>query len=235
MKVVPRRPGRTLLVMLVIAALLVAGAGGGYLYGYWVGMGGKSFALGQRDTLNAQLQDSRAEAEQLRQQVANLTLSSEVDRQANNSVRNEVIELREQIASLEADISFYRGLMAPGDDAKGLKLGEVQLVARAEPGHYNYKIVVQQLATQHSVISGELNITLVGRRGGELERLGLYQVSDAVDSEDIKLRFKYFQNVEGELILPEGFTPERIELVARSTGKNAAEANKTFNWPEPNG
>ena len=91
------------------------------------------------------------------------------------------------------------------------------------------------MATQHSVISGELNITLVGRRGGELERLGLYQVSDAVDSEDIKLRFKYFQNVEGELILPEGFTPERIELVARSTGKNAAEANKTFNWPAPNG
>ncbi|WP_157484903.1 DUF6776 family protein [Gilvimarinus polysaccharolyticus] len=230
MKVVPSRPGRSILRALLVLALLVAGTGGGYLYGCWTGLGGKSFALGPGDQLSTQLQESRAEAEQLRQQVANLMLSSEVDRQANDSVRNEVIALREQIASLEADITFYRGLMAPGDQAKGLKLGEMQLVARNEPGYFSYKFVVQQLATQHEVISGVVNITLVGRRAGETERLALHEVSDDVDDEDIKLRFKYFQNIEGELSLPDGFTPEKVELVAQSTGKNAAEAKKSFSW-----
>lgn len=230
MKVVPSRPGRSFLRVLLVLVLLVGGTGGGYLYGYWTGMGGKSFALGQRVQLSSQLQDSSTEAELLRQQVANLTLSSEVDRQANDNVRNEVIDLREQIASLEADITFYRGLMAPGDQATGLKLGEVQLLARKEPGHFSYKFVVQQLATQHSVISGTVNITLVGRRAGQTERLALYEVADDIDDEDIKLRFKYFQNIEGELSLPDDFTPEKIELVARSTGKNAAEAKKSFNW-----
>ena len=230
MKVVPSRPGRNVALVLLVLLLLVATAGGGYLYGYWMGLGGKSFALGESDQLSSQLQDSRLEAEQLRQQVANLTLSSEVDRQANDSVRNEVIDLREQIASLEADISFYRGLMAPGDEASGLKIGEVSLTARNEPRHFNYKFVLQQLATQHSVISGAIEITLVGRRAGESERLALYEVSDEVDDNDIKLRFKYFQNIEGDMMLPEGFEPEKIELVAQSTGKNAAEAKKSVSW-----
>jgi len=234
MKVVPNRPGRTLLLWLLVLLLLLGGVAGGCLYGYWMGVGGKSLSLDRRGQLSTQLQASQDEAEQLRQQVANLTLSSEVDRQANDSVRNEVIELREQIASLEADITFYRGLMAPGDKAAGLKLGDMQLEARNEPGHFNYKFTVQQLATQHSVISGVLNVTLVGRRDSEVERFALYEVSEDVADNDIKLRFKYFQNIEGELSLPDGFEPEKIELVARSTGKNAAEAKKTFSWPARN-
>jgi hypothetical protein len=231
MKVVPNRPGRNVLLALLLLLLLAAGVAGGYLYGYWAGMGGKAFALDRGQQLGSELREARAEAKHLRQQVANLTLSSAVDRQANNNVRDEVIELREQIAALEEDITFYRSLMAPSESANGLALGEVSLLATGNPNRFTYKIVVQQLATRRSVVNGTLTVTLVGHLAdGSLERLALHELSPSVEQKNIKLRFKYFQNIEGDLTLPEGFTPEKIELEARSTGKNADTASKSFSW-----
>ncbi len=231
MRVVPHRPALSLLrfvLLLLVLALLAAGA---YVWGYWQASGGNVPTGKTREQLQVQLNEAHSESERLRQQVANLRMASEVDRQASEDVRGEVIELRRQIASLEADISFYRGLMAPGESGGGLALGDITLQALGAERHYRFKFVVQQIATNHQVLNGSLTVDILGTNSsGEVERLPLQQISPDYSDNNIKLRFKYFQNIEGELTLPPGFEPEQVELVASESGNGAASVERTYGW-----
>lgn len=234
LKVVPHRPGRRALQVLLALIFVGAALAAAYFGGYWQGMGRQSNALAERDRLQIELTEAREELAQHRQQVANLAVASEVDQMASEEVRGEVIDLRRQIASLEADISFYRGLMSPSEDSNGLTLGEVTITETPVTGRFAFKIVVQQVATNHQVLSGVLNADVIGRSDGGVTRVPLYQLSSDIDTQDIKLRFKYFQNVEGELTLPEGFVAERLELAARSSGRTGDSVEKSFPWPVEN-
>ena len=54
-------------------------------------------------------------------------------------------------------------------------------------------------------------------------------LSEQVDKQ-LKLRFKYFQYIDGELIIPEGFTPERIDIVAKATSPKPVTVDKQYGW-----
>ncbi|MGQ9425377.1 DUF6776 family protein [Gilvimarinus sp. F26214L] len=228
--VVPYRPYFRLLVSAGVAVLFVVAVGGSYWLGKHHGVTAQADAMGERDRLRRELQAKTDEADSLSQQVANLRLASEVDKASSEDVRNQVIELKAQIASLEKDITFYRGLMAPSENRSGLTIGSVDVISTGVPRRYDFKVVMQQLATNHQVLNGSVNITVVGHEDGATRNMPLKDLSPQIDEEDIKLRFKYFQNIEGYLDLPPGFEPERIELVAKSTGRNAKSVEKKFGW-----
>ena len=44
------------------------------------------------------------------------------------------------------------------------------------------------------------------------------------------LRFRYFQAVEGELSLPEGFEPEGVVVTATAVKPGNAEVREQFSW-----
>lgn len=228
--VVPYRPYLRLVVGLGVALLVVLVATGSYILGSYRGVTEDGQAASERDQLRRELRQKMAESEALSQQVANLKLASEVDRASSEEVRGRVIELRGQIAALEEDIAFYRGLMAPTESRSGLTIGSVDIISTGVPRRYDFKVVMQQLATNHQVLNGSLRVTVVGRDGEAVRTMSLGELSPQVDEEEVKLRFKYFQNIEGQIELPEGFEPERIELQARSTGRNATSVEKKFGW-----
>lgn len=230
LKVVPHRPYLGLVMGLGLSLLFVLVAGGSYLLGSYQGVALDSRAAAERDQLRRELQEKVAESEMLSQQVANLRLASEVDKASSEDVRNKVIELKGQIAALEEDIAFYRGLMAPTDNRSGLTIGSVDILPTGAERRYRFKVVVQQLATNHQVLNGSLRINIVGHEGESVRSISLSELSPQVADEEITLRFKYFQNIEGQIELPPGFEPERIELTAKSTGRNGTSVEKKFGW-----
>ena len=228
--VVRYRRWRAPMLILGVLILLAASVSGSYWLGYRGGLGDQHNAVKERDRLRLVRADLERDNQSLRQQVANLELGSEVDRKAGESVRAEVIALRDEIARLEEDISFYRGLMSPSENEQGLTIGSLNLLQSTIPGGFDYKLVVQQLATRHELLNGVLTFTIAGKRDGTPAKLLLKDVSAEVDSENIKLRFKYFQTIEGRLRLPDNFEPERIELTARTKGNNSETIRKSFGW-----
>lgn len=230
LEVVPYRPwlrwsARLLALLIAAAAVYFA-----HWYGTREALKYQTQALAERDQFETALANSRQEAEALRQQVANLQLGSQVDKAASEDVRNEVIALKAEIAELQEDISFYRGLMMPSADKQGLTIGSLNVISTGVERHFNYKLVVQQLATNHKMLAGHVNFTIVGRQNGLPMSLALKDVSSSVTTTDIRLGFKYFQNIEGELVLPVGFEPIRIEIVAKVRGAGAATVEKKFGW-----
>jgi len=53
---------------------------------------------------------------------------------------------------------------------------------------------------------------------------------DTEKQEAIRFRFRYFQNINGELVLPDGFEPREVMIVAQSSGNNAQRLEKRFEW-----
>ncbi|WP_370981283.1 DUF6776 family protein [Agaribacterium sp. ZY112] len=222
---------RELFVWFFIVLLLFSSA---IAASYWLGLnfGGqeKQQALSELGVLKKDLAHYQSEANKYEQMLENSKLAAEVDRQASEDVRLTIVELNDEIARLTEENNFYRGLMAPNEKASGLTIGSVELVSAGEPRRYSYKIVVKQLASRHNLLSGSLKVTLSGAEAGVDKEYALSALSSSVEGDTIRLRFKYFQVVEGVLTLPEGFEPAGILIEARSTGKNAQSKTKKFGW-----
>jgi Family of unknown function (DUF6776) len=236
MVAVPYRPWLRSLLALAVVAVLMVSVAASYWYGQEQGQALQAEAVVERDSLKIELSEKTREADAYRQEVANLKLGAQVDRKASEGVRTEVIDLKTEIAALQEDIGFYRSLMAPTGNKRGLSIGSLNVISTGASRQYEYKLVVQQLATRHTMLTGTLSFTIIGRQtldqeqGEQLVTLALKDVSDNVSYENIKLRFKYFQTIQGRLNLPSGFEPERIELTARSTGKEPVVVEKKFGW-----
>jgi hypothetical protein len=223
----PRRRNFVLLSVLVIGLVLLLA---GFLGGRHIATSERTAALQRKEELEQQLASSTAKLTELTQQIANFKLGAEIDREAANQVREEVKVLREGISGLEEEIAFYRRLMDPGAEKKGLDIHSLELYRRTVDDPVQYKVIMQQLGARHPVIKGYVNIDVIGQREGEEVVIPLPEMTEELKEKDIKLRFRYFQNIEGKLILPEGFEPSRIRIVARSSGRDGQQIEKLFDW-----
>lgn len=212
---------------LLLMAVLVYLA---YYYGVQVGLQERDRTSEEVAMLDGDLRGARQTMATLRQDLENARLANELDGKVLEDVRLQVTDLKQQVANLEEENQFYRNLMAPSENHRGLTFGAVELSNTDRPRTYRYKVVLQQLATNHDLLNGTLNFNIVGRQHGELAVMPLRTVSDDVESNNIKLRFRYFQAVEGIMVLPEGFEPERIDLEARSTTPRTATVEKRLEW-----
>lgn len=229
-KVIEYRLRHILAVCLCAVCILSAVAGGAYYSGYTFGMGEQEQALRDVARLTESSAHWQSKADEYEQLLVNSKTAAEVDRQASEGVRKEVIDLKDEIARLSEENNFYRGLMAPNERASGLTIGSVEILRSGDAGSYNFKVVIQQLAQRHNVLSGHLTFSVLGRQDGVETTYPLMMLSDSVDAEKIRLRFKYFQVVEGEFGLPENFEPEGIEIEAVTSGSKPQQAAKKFGW-----
>jgi hypothetical protein len=166
----------------------------------------------------------------LQDELTMLRTRNEVDRAALEMVRSELAQQKLQIAELEEGIQFYRGLMAPGEIGQGLSVRPIELVPTGVDRRFAFRLVAQQEARKHSTLQGELYAELIGTENGERKVYPLSSLSDDLDSSVIRLRFKYFQPIEGELLLPAGFQPETVSVIASATKPRDMEAREQFSW-----
>ncbi|ODS24674.1 hypothetical protein AB835_02025 [Candidatus Endobugula sertula] len=214
-------------LFIVIVVLLVVGS---YYSGFYRGSSTEKAAIVERDQLRNSYAEKIVRIEELEQQVANLALGSQVDRKATEQVRARVVELKNQIAELERDNTFYRDLMRPDNEDTGISVGVPTITSVKVDNTYEYKMVVKQLDANRLKVRGYLEFDLVGKNGEKDRRISLQEVSDNIDSGRIKLNFRYFQRIEGQMVLPQDFTPDRIELKVVLVRPKKTLIEKKFKW-----
>jgi len=119
--------------------------------------------------------------------------------------------------------------MAPSGNDKGLKIEKLDLWPGTGERSFRYKMVMTQVADNSSYIQGLVAVNLIGYRGETKEILALRDVDGAEDL-GLKFRFRFFQNIEGNLSLPEGFKATQVQVVAQASGKKATKIERTFDW-----
>ena len=86
------------------------------------------------------------------------------------------------------------------------------------------------MANNENVISGYANVNILGMQEGSEVSFPLRSIAVDENQLDIRLQFRYFQNIEGELIIPENFVPETVQILAVAQGENAKTVQKNFVW-----
>ena len=176
---------------------------------------------------NAKLQKDAAG---LREQVAILERSGQIDRQAADSVKSELGQLEEELQAAREEVEFYRGIVSPGDVKPGLRIHRFTLEEGATPSEFHYDLVLTQLKRNDKAISGVVDWRITGSTPDYQTEIGLDRVTDPA-VKVLKFRFRYFQELAGTIRLPEGFTATRVVLTIKPSGKGRAEpVVQSFDW-----
>lgn len=229
MVVVPDRP---LYKAMIFIAFLFAMAVFGWLtyeFGNNQGLELKVEVVREKDLISKELGEARVLISEMRQEIADLTVGGEIDNQANEEVRQTIENQQNLLAAQNEEISFYKGVMLPNVANEGLRIERLDVSSNV-PGRVRYSLLLTQVVDKHDYVQGGVRISLLGQNDGQEETI---QVSESGrdKAEAIKFRFRYFQNIIGELQLPEGFVPREVMVVAQSSGLNAQRLEKTFDWP----
>jgi hypothetical protein len=222
----PRRRVR----LRVLAGLVLLGT---FTAGLLLGIAGVQLQwsiAGEKNDLQARLVFLSAQVEDLQQWQANNQTRRDIDAAALEMVRLDLASQQETIAELERGIKFYKSLMAPGELQEGLSVRSIDIIAEDEPGYYQFRILVQQSARRHQLLTGSLNVSVVGEMDGKAARFDLSALSEDVPNANIRLRFKYFQSIDIVLVLPAGFTPQVVQMSAKSTAPRRSEISEEFPW-----
>jgi len=155
---------------------------------------------------------------------------NEVDSRALEMLRKEMAAEKERTAELEEGLSFYRSMVVSDDPEKGLYLRKPELVAGAAPNRIAYRIFVHQKEREFEIVEGELWVHVRGKQGNDEVSYSLAELSPNLDEGAIALHFRYFQSIEGEMVLPEGFEPEELILEARASKPRTAKVREVYPW-----
>ena len=85
-------------------------------------------------------------------------------------------DMQSQIARLNQDLSFYRGLVQP-DSVIHVKVQQMQIVPDTGSGQYRLKFVLMQTGKPESVVAGSAAITIEGLLRGKPSSLNFGQVA----------------------------------------------------------
>ena len=167
--------------------------------------------------------------EQLREQVALLETDSRIKQESYKQLETELQSLQTRVQAQAEDLAFYQRVVAV-DEKEGLRVQDLQVARGADSGAYTLRLVLAQALRNDRRISGTLELELEGRRDGEPASLALTDLTpDSVARLDFS--FRYFQNLQSELRVPERLRPGTGQGDALSPkGKNAKPVEQSFAW-----
>lgn len=170
-----------------------------------------------------------ADADALAQQVATLRRSDQISREANAALQKTLAERDEEIAGLRADVAFYERLVGATAQRRGLSVHELQLVPQPG-GVWHFTGTLTQNLSRDAVSEGAMTLAVEGSRDGRLQRLDWAALRQSANPPGVPYSFKYFQQVEGEVFLPAGFTPARVSV--RLTPRSGSVVEHSMAWAE---
>ncbi len=186
-------------------------------------------ALADEAGLRAALTAREAEVAKLRREVAELDTLKVAQERERQEVSRTIGELQAEVARQSQQLEFLRGVVGRAGPAAEVTIRQVRVIASAAPGRYRLRIALAQPGRPDRTVAGSVRVGVEGQRGGRTVRLDLREVT-AQRVAQLPYRFQYFENIEVEIVLPNGFSPERVVVDVRPAGRNVPPAAQTVLW-----
>ncbi len=216
-----RRTRWLVLVAILLWALSIAVA-------WWWSASRASPRLASVSAENARLREQTKQLDELRQRVTTLKRSDDISRAANQELQTSLSERDEEVSALRADVAFYERLVGTSGQRRGLSVHSVKMQQDAN-GSWHYATTLTQNLNRGKISQGDLTLQIEGAKAGKLQTLQWNDLLQKPDAPAQPFEFRYFQKVEGSVMLPPGFTPHRVRVYLRSEGTTIQQA---FPWSD---
>jgi predicted RND superfamily exporter protein len=216
---------RILLIGAAVSALLVA------LGFYELGQLRAGFnVVDAADTerqLRGQLDEQTKATKALHEQIAVMKRSQEIDRESYDVVRTDLKQLQEEILELRQEVEFYRGIVSPAERMAGINIQSFKLLPAVEEGLYHFELVLSQVLKNDRYVRGVVKLHLQGVQDGEPQTLDFREITPN-KSVPKDFRFRYFQQMEGDIRMPSDFIPRTVLVEMMPRGRKSI--SKSFPW-----
>ena len=203
------------------------------LFGLWGAWRTLSPAPGD---VRGELASTRRELEQVRvelaaeqQKSATLSRSDQISRDANRELQGALAARDEEIAGLRADVAFYERLVGSTAQRRGLSVHALRMEPQNDSAWHFHATLTRNL-DREVVSKGRLRLSIEGSLGGRLQTLEWEQLRRQPEAEGVEFSFRYFQQVRGDVFLPEGFEPVRVNV--QLDPQAGADVEQSFTWAE---
>jgi hypothetical protein len=192
-------------------------------------------AAGERKAYEERIGGLEDEISALKEQVALLETHRDIDREAYREVEASLTELQAKIQEQRDAIAFYRGIVSPADGNKGLRVQDLKLTRGKNEREYNIRLVLVQALKHDRKVSGNVNLTIEGEVDG-VEKAYSYAelLPDEADAA-WAFSFRYFQDFNRQVVLPDGFTPQRVNIEVQSRTRSISSIEESFTWATSQG
>ena len=161
----------------------------------------------------------------LRGRLTDSELIIDTQRYTAVALRDELTQLHKHMASLEAELGFFRKIMVPDSDQQGLQVERFSVTSEGGSA-FVIRATLIHVSERPRVVSGTVNIEVEGAQGGSPVTLSGGALASS--PEELKFRFRYFQELEQRVVLPQDFAATTVKLAM--IGKNTTPVEAEFVW-----
>lgn len=213
---------------IIFVLVLLAGWGvyhlGQYQAGYSV------FAFNEVEAkLQTSIETLKQDKLDLHDQLALAQRSTQVDSEAYQQVKTDLKLLQQEILELREQVGFYRGIVAPRESSTGMRIDQFNVEKTSGKDLYHFNLVLTQVIKNKRSTRGVVKLTIEGVKNGRPKKLALKDFSVS-KKKRLEFKFRYFQKLEGDIVLPKGFSPRQV-LIEVSPHKKK-KIKSTFDWPK---
>ena len=108
---------------------------------------------------------------------------------------------------------------------------DFRLHAGAEKDTFLYTLILSQLNSNRRLAEGTVKLSVTGQQEGQSVTLP-YDKLNGDSSDTVNFSFKYFQSLEGLLVIPDGFVPSEIKVQVRPNSKRLDRVERSYSWDE---
>ena len=166
----------------------------------------------------------------LNEQIALLETHRDIDQEAYREVDASLTDLQSKIQEQQDAIAFYRGIVSPADGKAGLRVQDFRLTRGKAEREYTIRLVLVQAMKHDRKVSGDVKLSIAGDMNGVEASYDYAQLLPAEAEKGWAFSFRYFQDFDRPVILPDGFTPERIIVQVESKTRSIASIEESFSW-----
>lgn len=207
---------------LILAAAGIAGAAALYLAydrGRYDAGYDRVAVAEQRDALKASIAKLEKADRDLSARVAELDTLRVGRAQERAELAHTIGELQAQVSRQEQEISFYRSVLSASTapHGEGLELRQVRITSAAAPGRYDVHLTLLDRTRPEAESKGTLQLSVEGTQGGKPATLGNAILTGGKAAQQA-FAFRYFDTVDEQIALPQGFEPQRLTIEAHAAG-----------------
>jgi len=176
---------------------------------------------------SSRIRELEADNARQRTQLEAADVARRVDREGYKQVERSLGDMQSQIARLNQDLSFYRGLVQPASLIH-VKVQQMQIVPETA-GQFRLKFVLMQTGKPDSIVAGNAAIVVDGLLRGKPHSLSFAELSPG-RRVSLAYSFRYFEDYDELIRLPPGFEPTRVGVEIHSGRDSSHGFRQAFVW-----